>query len=372
MPRGTSLPRLARDRLRDTCISKSDTLARKCGCFRELARSRKLGWTGAKTRLLETVLPILACPLDRSALVAAGGDALVCGEGHRFPLEQGVPVFAEHPRREAAPLNMPPCPKLPRDGASAQPIDAFVNDWIVNTNGNLYWRARGRLPRYPIPDWPFGRSHGGTLLDIGCSWGRWCIAAARAGFEPVGVDVHVNALAAAQRVSTQLGVTSTFACCDADVLPVQSRSIDCVFSYSVLQHIEKKKVRRVFGEIARVLKPRGRCVIQLPNTLGPLSIVQQLKRAFRDAKPGTFEMRYWSRQEIRESLGEAGLRDVQIHTDGFVSQNPQLADLDLLTPAGKLIVMASYAGRKASKAFPVLTRVADSLWIEAQVPSAAE
>jgi 2-polyprenyl-3-methyl-5-hydroxy-6-metoxy-1,4-benzoquinol methylase/uncharacterized protein YbaR (Trm112 family) len=313
----------------------------------------------------ESYLQLLACPLDGTALRTAG-NAVVCGKNHRFPIEQGVPVFTDHPRREPIPLNLPPCPQFPPNGARTQAIDAFVNNWIVNTNGNLYWRVRGRLPRYPIPDWPFGNGEGKTLLDIGCSWGRWCIAAARAGFRPTGTDVHIDALAAATRVSRQLGVPSNFVCSDAGSLPVQARSIDLVFSYSVLQHIDKEKVIRIFRQISRVLKPGGCCIIQLPNTFGPLSAVQQLKRGFREAKAGSFEMRYWSTGSIRKSLAEAGFGGVQIHTDGFLSQNPQLSDLDLLTPVGKLIVLASYAGRKAANALPILTRVADSLWIEAR------
>ncbi len=63
---------------------------------------------------------------------------------------------------------------------------------------------------------------------------------------------------------------------------------------------------------------------------------------------------------------------MQIHTDGFLSQNPQLSDLDLLTPAGKLVVIASYAGRKAANALPILTLAADSLWIEAQARTAKQ
>jgi len=315
--------------------------------------------------LAEPLLHILACPCDHTAL-RASGNALVCQHDHRFASEQGVPVFTDHPRREPVPLNMLPCPQVPPDGTDSSHIDPFVNDWIVNTNGNLYWRVRGRLPRYPIPRWPFGGGEGEVLLDIGCSWGRWCIAAARARFQPIGLDVHIDALAAAARVSRQLNVDSNFVCSDVDALPIASRSVDCVFSYSVLQHIDKMKVRHAFNEIARVLKPGGRCIIQLPNTLAPLSFLQQLKRGFRDAQPGTFEMRYWSRREIMESLGDAGLHDIQIHTDGFFSQNPQLSDLDLLTFGGKLVVVASYAGRKAANALPILTRVADSLWIEAQ------
>lgn len=315
----------------------------------------------------ESLLRVIACPLDHT-LVRVSGDALVCEKGHRFAIEQGVPVFAENPRREPVPLNMAPCPKFHEDGVDSRTIDPFVNDWIVNTNGNLYWRSRGRLPRYPIPTWPFGNGNGKALLDVGCGWGRWCMAAARAGFRPIGVDVHIDALAAAGRVSQQLAARCDFLCNDADALPVQSRSIDCVFSYSVLQHMDKAKVLRVFHEMARVLVPGGRFLIQLPNTLGPMSFAQRLKRGFREAKAGTFEMRYWSRKMIRESLRDAGLGDVQIHTDGFLSQNPQLSDLDLLTPAGKMIVIASYAGRGAANALPILTRVADSLWIEAQAP----
>lgn len=280
-----------------------------------------------------------------------------------------MPVFTDHARREPVPLNMPPCPQSAHNTVGSRPIDPFVNDWIVNTNGNLYWRMRGRLPRYPIPRWPFGNGEGKILLDLGCSWGRWCIAGARTGFRPIGIDVHIDALAAATRISRQLNGDSSFLCSDADALPIGSHSVDCVFSYSVLQHIDKAKVRRAFREIARILKPGGRCIIQLPNTLGLFSLLQQLKRGFREARPDTFEMRYWSRQEIRESLRETGLREIEIHADGFFSQNPQLSDLDLLTLGGKLIVVASYAGRKTADALPILTRAADSLWIEAKAPA---
>jgi 2-polyprenyl-3-methyl-5-hydroxy-6-metoxy-1,4-benzoquinol methylase len=322
----------------------------------------------------DAFLRALACPHDHTALRQKDG-ALECEQYHTFAFEQGVPVFAEQPRREPVPLNMPPMPKIGREPSSASApeqtigtIDAFVNDWIVNTNGNLYWRARGRLTRYPVPSWPFGAGNGHTLLDVGCSWGRWSIAAALAGFQPIGLDVHIDALAAAGRVSKQLGADCHFACSGVEKLPVQSRSIDRVFSYSVLQHIDKTKVRCAFREFARVLKPGGVCMIQLPNTIGALSVAQQFRRGFRKTRPGTFDMRYWSRAEIRRAFKDAGLSDVRIRADGFFSQNPQLADLDLLSLPGKLLVLASYAGRKAADALPLLTHLADSLWIEARVP----
>ncbi|HEV2616624.1 MAG TPA: methyltransferase domain-containing protein [Candidatus Acidoferrales bacterium] len=314
------------------------------------------------------LLQLLACPYDRSKL-RVEADALVCEHAHHFPIEDGIPIFAENPRREPIPLNMGPCPH-PGDSAHVdsrgEKIDPFVNDWIVNTNGNLYWRARGKLPRYPVPNWPAGPGDGKIMIDIGCGWGRWCIAAARSGFAPIGMDVHVDALAAATRVSRQLGARADFICSDAEHLPFSSGSVDLVFSYSVLQHLDKSKVRGVFQEISRILRPEGICLLQLPNAFGLLSIAQQLRRGFRQAKSGTFEMRYWTHAKIRQALEQAGFSNITISTDGFFSQNPQLTDLDLLSPAGRLLVRVSSAGCRAANLVPILTRIADSLWIQAR------
>ena len=120
-----------------------------------------------------------------------------------------------------------------------------------------------------------------------------------------------------------------------------------------------------------MLKPNGACLIQLPNKTGLYNMLLQAKRNFADARPGTFEMRYWSKSNIQDVVKKAGLGKLKILTDGFFTQNPQLSDLDLLTTAGKLVVMASHAGRWAAGILPVLTHLADSLWIEARAPSAA-
>ncbi|HTX14957.1 MAG TPA: methyltransferase domain-containing protein [Candidatus Baltobacteraceae bacterium] len=314
----------------------------------------------------EQLIKILACPLDRGALMASG-ETLLCEQGHTFAVEGGIPIFTDAVRREATPKNMEASPREP---GRESDIDPFVDDWLVNTNGNLYWPARGRLARYPIPRFPLAATRAAkVLVDVGCSWGRWSVAAARAGFFPIGLDVHIDALAAAGRVSRQLAVQTAQVCGDVEVLPFRSRSVDVVFSYSVLQHIDRAKVRRFLSEAARVLKPGGLCLVQLPNALGAYSILRRAARGFRDASPGTFEMRYWTRDGIRRAIESAGLRDLRIRADGFFSQNPQLSDLDLLSAPGKLVVLSSYAGCKLAEALPMLVRVADSLWVEAQAPA---
>jgi ubiquinone/menaquinone biosynthesis C-methylase UbiE/uncharacterized protein YbaR (Trm112 family) len=313
------------------------------------------------------MISVLACPADHTDLRAHNG-GLICGQGHSFAVENGIPVLTDAVRREPVPHNMEPCRQQDPDS----PIDVFVSDWLVNTNGNLYWKARGSLRRYPIPHWPLVRGTGQLLVDVGCSWGRWSIAAAQAGFRPIGVDVHIDALAAAGRVSRQVGVRVDYVCADAERLPFRSGSIDVLFSYSVLQHLDREKVAAFFKQAFRVLKPEGTCLVQLPNKAGLYNILLQAKRNFHDARPGTFEMRYWSTSSIEDVVEKAGLEKVKMRADGFFTQNPQLSDLDLLTTAGKVVVMASHAGRWAAGLVPVLGRVADSLWVEARRPQSRE
>jgi SAM-dependent methyltransferase len=313
-----------------------------------------------------SLLETLACPLDHTKLCLREAGGIVCAKGHRFEVEQGVPIFAANPRREPTPGNMA-AHNTKTNGESA--VDPFVNDWIVNTNGNLYWSVRGKLPRYPIPEFPDMPGEGKVLVDVGCSWGRWSIAAARAGYYPIGMDVHLDALFAAKRVMTQFGLAGDFVCSGADCLPFCSKSIDVIFSYSVLQHLDRTLVKRFLADAARVLRPRGVCLIQLPNRFGFVSALQQARRGFRDGRPGTFEMRYWSTREIRRALREAGLTEPRLRTDGFLSQNPRGSDKDLLSATGKLIVSASELGRRASEIIPPLTHIADSLWVESKAPS---
>lgn len=307
--------------------------------------------------------PNYCCPYETSRLHGEGS-FLVCESGHRFRVDRGIPVFARRPRREEFPAGIGAV-----RASEKSAVDPFVNQWIVNTNGNLYRRAQGRLARYPIPRWPFAQRAFGQLVDLGCGWGRWTIAAARAGYSAIGIDPHVHALQAARRVASQLGVRADYICAGAEELPFRSGTIDAVFSYSVLQHLDKLKVRGILHEATRILKPGGRTWIQLPNRTGLRNLYLQMRRGFRRARPKTFEMRYWSIAEIRQGFQDAGLAIARITADGFFSQNPQISDLDIVSLVGKIVVPISFAGTKLCSTFPPLVKLADSIWIEAIKPA---
>ena len=138
------------------------------------------------------------------------------------------------------------------------------------TCGLMYIPLMGRLTSYPIPELrlPPGPGAGRTFLDVGCNWGRWSLAAARAGYVPIGIDPMLGAVRAAGRVARQLGLTCHFVTADARYLPLQAGTAQVAFSYSVLQHLAKHEVRRALREIRRVLVSGGEAVVQNAELAG--------------------------------------------------------------------------------------------------------
>jgi 2-polyprenyl-3-methyl-5-hydroxy-6-metoxy-1,4-benzoquinol methylase len=241
-------------------------------------------------------------------------------------------------------------------------VDEHVRASLIKTHGNLYRGAR--LSRYPIPLCPLPLGRGRTLLDLGCNWGRWTIAAARAGYHPTGIDRGKKALRAARRVAEQLGVEAEYVLGDVRDLPFPDSSFDAVFSYSVLQHLAKDDVRTVVAEIRRVLRPGGIVWIEMPNARGPLNLTRQVRRGF-SAGTGQ-DVRYWTISELRTTFGAIG--PLSIAADGFFTINPQVTDLDLLPPRSRAVVRVSDALRRASTHVPALVHVADSLVVRAKAP----
>jgi 2-polyprenyl-3-methyl-5-hydroxy-6-metoxy-1,4-benzoquinol methylase len=242
-------------------------------------------------------------------------------------------------------------------------VDEHVRASLLKTHGNLY---RGvKLTRYPIPPSPLGAGDGRTLLDIGCNWGRWTIAAARAGWRPTGIDLAKKSVGAARRVAEQIGVEAEYVVADARELPFRNESFDAVFSYSVLQHLAKEDVSLVVAEIRRVLRPGGLAWIEMPNARGPLNLLRQARRGF-SAGVGQ-DVRYWTLAELRRTFGAIG--PLEITADGFLTINPQSSDLDLLPPRSRLVVRTSDALRRASTHVPPLVHVADSVVVHARKPA---
>jgi SAM-dependent methyltransferase len=295
----------------------------------------------------------LVCPRDRSALRDG-----VCEQGHEYPLVDGVPVLLvdEEAPTHAACGRVEELPPPPKEGT-----DPFVQEVIGATCGRLYEHLIAELPEYPIPELRLPPGDGRTFLEVGSNWGRWCVAAARRGYAPTGIDPSLKGVQAARRVAEQLGVDAEYVVGDARRLPFPDASFDVVFSYSVFQHFSKQDALAAFDEIGRVLKPGGESLIQMANLYGAKSLWNQAReRRFREPRT-LFDVRYWGPRELRDEL-ERRVGPTRLSVDGFFTLNPQPTDLALLPARYRAVVHTSEGLRRVSDVVTPLTYVADSVY----------
>ena len=330
----------------------------------------------------------LACPIDRQALRAVGA-VLTCAAGHRYPVVDGVPIMLRPDvrqtieladaslRRAGGEVEDRRAPDLYLESigindrekagvielaASKATIDPVVAYLVAATNGLTYKHLIGKLTRYPIPELPLPPGGSRRLLDVGCSWGRWTLAAQAKGYEAVGIDPSLGAVMAARRVARQLGVPNRYLVADARYLPFADRSFDVTYSYSVLQHLAPLDATLAVGEMGRVLRLGGHAKVQMPTAFGLRCVYHQARRAFRT--PRGFEVRYWTIPRLLQ-LFECNVGNAHIDVDCYFGIGLQPSDEPLMTPGLKRVLRASERLKAASRKWSPLVWAADSVFVEA-------
>jgi SAM-dependent methyltransferase/uncharacterized protein YbaR (Trm112 family) len=335
----------------------------------------------------ESLFDILVCPRDQNSL-RQEGDVLVCAKGHQYPIVEGVPILllddveqtigiaraslqlagGEIANDSRAPefylpsvgisdLEKEGVIELARRGSAIDPVVAHL---VGATNGLMYKHLIGSLYSYPIPDIPVQEGHGKKLLDLGCSWGRWSIAAARKGYDVVGIDPSLGAIKAAQRVARELGVIANFVVADARFLPFRDEAFDSIFSYSVIQHLSPADAAKVVAEIGRALIRSGEATIQMPTTFGVRCLYHQARRRFREARG--FQVRYWRLSELKR-LFEQTVGATHFSADCFFGIGLQKSDLSLMPPSLRAVTHFSEMLKGATRKFPALVHAADSVFV---------
>jgi SAM-dependent methyltransferase/uncharacterized protein YbaR (Trm112 family) len=336
-------------------------------------------------------LDSLVCPADHQRL-HAGDRELVCGAGHRFPVVDGIPVMLlEGPqtisladaslRRAMHNEHDPRAPELYLESLGISEdekrellqqvqtnfgIDPVVSFLVAATNGLMYRHLIGSLDRYPIPQLLLPDGQFRQLLDVGCSWGRWSLAAAQRGYRVVGIDPSLGAIMAARRVADRLGAACRYVVGDARYLPFADGVFDTVFSYSVIQHFSEHDASTAIREMGRVLRSGGMARVQMPTQFGLRCLYQQARRGFRT--PAGFDVRYRTLPHLRRLFAPIGA--ARVEADGYFGIGLQASDEALMTPLLRRVLRASEWLKALSHRVPALLRIADSVFVDASKPAA--
>jgi len=330
-----------------------------------------------------SIVKLLRCPRDLGPLEDCG-DRLRCGQGHDFPIVNGIPVLMFDDgsptiglTRKSLECAWKPSNEDPyfidtlgisddeKRGVASQlnaeaTVDPVVSYLVGATNGILYKHLIGELKRYPIPEIELEEGARKTLLDIGCSWGRWSIAASMKGYTVIGIDPSLGAVMAAQRTARFLGVSASFLVADARYLPFESDALDTVFSYSVLQHFSEPDLEKAVKEVGRILRDGGSSRIQMANRMGLRSIWHQARRGYK--QPEDFDVRYWSVSSMK-CLFQRLIGPTGIEADCFFGLGLQATDRNMMTVVKKIILDFSELLKKFAKRIRFMVRFADSVWI---------
>lgn len=313
----------------------------------------------------------LVCPRDKQDL-EFNENNLICPKGHSYPVVNEIPVmlvdeaeithgYIESTLEKVSKIQSNLTNFTKNISNINGKVDEFVQGEIVHTCGNLYFPVLNKLKRYPIPEFRLPEGKGERLLDVGCNWGRWSIGAAKKGYKPVGIDPSIDAVLAATRVAKQLNVEADFIVGDARFLPFKSDIFDVGFSYGVFQHFSKNNAKISLDEISRVVKNENKIFVQMPNKYGIRSFYQRWKRGFTEGEG--FEVRYWTPRELIKTFEEK-FGDTKLTVDCYFGLGIQKKDIDLLPAKYKLVVYSSEQLRKLSRIFPLLIKVADSVYLE--------
>jgi ubiquinone/menaquinone biosynthesis C-methylase UbiE len=273
-----------------------------------------------------------------------------------FDPERELPVHARF---------LDPLGREPGDYPMLRPgeIDEFVQNQIVGTGGHLY--SGTKLTTYPRPRFPIAPPRlGATVVDVGAGWGRWSFAAAAQGWNVAAVDPWVDCCRAMYRLAKQANTPLAIASGDGRRLPLPDNAVDAAFSYSVIQHLPKHQAEHAIAEMARVVKPGGIVLVQMPNVAGVRQRQQRRRGLVADKD---FHVRPWTIPELRALAQRLSPYNWRITADGFFSLNAQWAERRSLSPRRKVIVAASESLRRLSVRVPVLVRWADSVWLEFQM-----
>jgi 2-polyprenyl-3-methyl-5-hydroxy-6-metoxy-1,4-benzoquinol methylase len=208
--------------------------------------------------------------------------------------------------------------------ARLDPYWAIVNrpDWRRNRTelGEFFANGRALIERQftqvraVFPEFPRGRA-----LDFGCGVGRLSAALAAQFREVVGVDISARMIALARRHHAGVGNLTFVRNTRSDLQAFAAGEFDLVYSLIALQHVPAPFIRSYLGEFARICRPGGILLFQLPArevaaarrnlwSVWPPTVAMRLRRVFNRIIPISpiIDVHCLAPESVRAALASAG------------------------------------------------------------------
>ncbi|RUR83323.1 methyltransferase domain-containing protein [Chlorogloeopsis fritschii PCC 9212] len=99
------------------------------------------------------------------------------------------------------------------------------------------------------------------ILDVGCGRGEWLELMRKHGYTAKGIDI--NRVMVDQCRARELEVIESEAMAYLQSLP--DASLGAVTGFHIIEHLPFPLLMKLFGEVARVLKPNGLAIFETPN-----------------------------------------------------------------------------------------------------------
>jgi SAM-dependent methyltransferase len=181
----------------------------------------------------------------------------------------------------------------------------YIEDFpgLIAAGKERLGRIRSLVPKNPAQASP-------RLLDIGCAYGPFLVAAREAGFSPVGIDPAEDAVLYV-RETLKLEVRQGFFP-ETSLPPLgEDHGFDVVSLWYVVEHF--RDPRRVLAEIRRLLKPGGVLAFSTPSLSGVSG--RKNRRLFLEKSPPD-HWTVWNPRICGGILKKAGFRLRKIHVTG--------------------------------------------------------
>ncbi|MCZ6828157.1 MAG: malonyl-ACP O-methyltransferase BioC [Gammaproteobacteria bacterium] len=206
------------------------------------------------------------------------------------------------------------------------------------------------------------------VLDIGCGTGYFRPALTRAfpRAQYTGLDLAEGMVV---HSASQPGASSAhWLVGDAEDLPLDSASVDFIFSNLALQWCERPAL--LCSEMMRVLVPGGTCVF---SSLGPATLCE-LRQAWAAVDADEHVNRFTPVAELKTALHAAGFARVQLETRTLKLQYQELRELlqELKTLGAHNVNKARPGGLTGRRRLQGLLNAYEALRVDGQLPATYE